>query len=96
MTAGVIAQGLSLRSDSSGQRAAGLRRGGAGGTSFAATTRSRGMTTSACRVRTVQEPASHATRWPSASVKPSSIRYRTTTRMPGVADERKRTGGAAG
>ena len=48
--------------------ACGLRRAGAGGTSFAATTRSRGTTTSALRVRTVQSLARHSRRSPSASV----------------------------
>ena len=67
---GAQAAGLTTRAPKATARCAG-RRGGAGGTSFAATTRSRGITTSACRVRTVQSPASVSTRWPSASVRPA-------------------------
>lgn len=72
------------------------RRGGAGGTSLAATTSRSGMTTSARRVRTVQPPSAFPTRSPIASVRPPSIRYRTTTRVPRGASERNCCGWGIG
>jgi hypothetical protein len=74
----------------------GARRGGAGGTSLAATTSGSGMTTSERRVRTVQSPSVRPTSSPSASVRPPSIRYRTTSRVPSGASERNCWGGGSG
>ena len=48
------------------------------------------------RVRTVQPPSVRATSWPSASVRPPSIRYRTTTRVPGSAAARNCWGEGSG
>jgi hypothetical protein len=74
----------------------GAPRGGAGGTALAATTRGSAMTTSDRRVRTVHAVPVRSTSSPSASVKPPSIRYRTTTRVPSGASERNCWGGGNG
>ena len=66
--------------------AAGAGRGAAaaGGTCLAATTSGSGITTSERRVRMVQPSSVHAASSPRASVSPPSIRYLTTTRVPGL------------
>jgi hypothetical protein len=82
-------RGSWLRRPAQDTVALGVRGGGAGGTSLAATTSGRAITTSERRVRIVHSPSDFPTSSPSASVRPASMRYLTTTRMPRGALERK-------
>jgi len=82
-------RGLFLRRPAQDAVARGDRGGGAGGTSLAATTSDRAITTSERRVSTVHSPSDSPTSSPSSSVRPPSMRYLTTTRIPRGAFERK-------